>query len=320
MPYKCQIWCAHPCHDEVLPNGKKRFWKTGLKPSHLKGKRSINEELADFINNHNEAVLNGSSKRLSKGDYFCSWCFTKEANPSMIDEEKHMDFDHSQESPNYNSPESGSNNQQDSPMDDDYIRAEEEDTKMKNQISNAVDEAYFELREWSNTLLPSSHRNEEPEMLSSLNLSIDDAAWILYRLRELYTISNNEEKQRIMTMLPPIWGRDRIANWLDGSEHHARQSIQLRSTTGVLSNSEDRRGNKPLDSQIELAVYNFYTSDEISRETSYKKQGIHSSPLRTPIPIRFLHLTIGKTFEQFKMKYPNMELSRSKFFSLRPQW
>ncbi|CAF4708039.1 unnamed protein product, partial [Rotaria sp. Silwood2] len=176
-----------------------------------------------------------------------------------------MDIDHSQESPNYNSFESGSDNQQDSPMNDDYVRVEEEDTKMKlnqvfnfrniNQISNAMDETYFKLREWSNTLLP-PHRNGKPETLSSLDLSIDDAAWILYRLRELYTISNNEEKRRSMTMLLPTWGRDRIANWFDGSEHHARQSIQLRSTTGVLSNPEDRRGNTPLDSQIELAVYN----------------------------------------------------------------
>ena len=168
--------------------------------------------------------------------------------------------------------------------------------------------------------LPLSHRNEKPETLSSLDLAIDDAIWILYRLRELYSISNNEEKQRIMTMLPPTWGRDRIANWFGGSEHHARQSIQLRSTTGIFSNPEDRRGNKPLYSQIELAVYNFYTSDEISRETSYKKQVIHPPSLRTPIPLRFLHLTIGETYEQFKMKYPSIELSRSKFFSLRPKW
>ena len=188
------------------------------------------------------------------------------------------------------------------------------------KISNAVDETYFKLREWSNTLLSPSHRNEKPETLSLLGLTIDDAIWILYRLRELYSISNNEQKQRIMTMLPSTWGRDRIANWFGGSEHHARQSIQLCSTTGIFSNPENRRGNKPLDSQIELAVYNFYTSDEISTETSYKKQVIHPPPLRTPIHLRFLHLTIGETYEQFKVKYPNIELSLSKFFSLRPKW
>ncbi|CAF4728653.1 unnamed protein product, partial [Rotaria sp. Silwood2] len=114
--------------------------------------------------------------------------------------------------------------------------------------------------------------------------------------------------------------RDRIANWFDGSKHQARQSIQLRTTSGVLSFPEDRRGNKSLDSQVELAVHNFYISDEISRETSNKKQIIHPPPSRIPVPLRFLHLTIGETYEQFKLKYPNMEINRSKFYSLRLTW
>ena len=57
-------------------------------------------------------------------DYLCSSCFAKEANPSMTDEETHMDIDQSQGSPKDNCFESGSDNQQDSPMDDDYVRVE----------------------------------------------------------------------------------------------------------------------------------------------------------------------------------------------------
>jgi hypothetical protein len=68
MPNKSSIWCAHPCHDEVQPNGKKRFWKTGPKLLHPKGKRSMDKELIEFINNHHQAILNGSSKKLSSGD------------------------------------------------------------------------------------------------------------------------------------------------------------------------------------------------------------------------------------------------------------
>jgi hypothetical protein len=189
-----------------------------------------------------------------------------------------------------------------------------------DQISNAVDETYFKLKKWSNLLLPPSRRNTEPETVSSLDLSMDDAVWILYQLRELFHISNKDEQQRLMTMVPPTWGRDRVASWFDSSQHHARQSIELRLATGTFSYPEDRRGNKPLDNEIELAVYNFYTSDEISRETSYKKQVIHPPPSRTPVPLRFLHLTIGETYEQFKIKYTHMEICRSKFFSLRPAW
>ena len=83
---------------------------------------------------------------------------------------------------------------------------------------------------------------------------------------------------------------------------------------------EDRHGNKSLDSQIELEVHNLYISDEISREASYKKQIIRALPSRNLVPLRFLQLTIGETYEQLKFKYPDTEISRSRFYSLRPTW
>jgi len=139
MPTKSRIWCGHPCHDEVLPNGKKRFSKVGAKPSHPKGKRLINEGLAEFINSHSEAILNESSKQLSKGDYLCTFCFTKERSRYMIDEQSDMDIDDSQGSFNYNNFGSGSDNQQNSPMEDDYVRVEQENAKLKlNQVFEYV--------------------------------------------------------------------------------------------------------------------------------------------------------------------------------------
>ncbi|CAF4328765.1 unnamed protein product [Rotaria sp. Silwood2] len=259
------------------------------------------------------------------GDYLGLSCFIKERNRCMIDEQKDMDIDDNQGSLNYDNLDSGSDNQQNSPIDDEYVRIEQEDAKLKlnqvldrntKQIDNAVDETYFKLKECSNILLSRSRHTNEPRTLSSLDLSIDDAIGILDRLRELFSISNNKEQQRLMTKLPPEWDRDRISDWLRGSQHQARKSIELQTTTGDFSYPEDRRGNKPLDNQIELAVYNFYTCDEISCETSYKQQVIHPPPFRTPIPLRFLHLTIGKTFEQFTMKYPNMEIDKYNIHNL----
>ncbi|CAF4730374.1 unnamed protein product, partial [Rotaria magnacalcarata] len=140
------------------------------------------------------------------------------------------------------------------------------------QISNAIDATYFKLREWSNTIMPSSLHDEKPEIFNSLNVSIDDAVSILNHLRELFSSSDSNEQKRLLTMLPPHWARDRMANWFGGSEHQARHSVDLRTAGGIFSKPEDRRGNKSLDEQIELALHNFYTSDEVSRETSYKKQ------------------------------------------------
>ncbi len=84
---KSVIWCSHPKHDEVLPNGKKRYWKTGPKPSHSKRKREIKKAFAEFIKNNNEKILNRSSKRLMKCNYLCSTCFGNEQSNFKLYEE-----------------------------------------------------------------------------------------------------------------------------------------------------------------------------------------------------------------------------------------
>ena len=111
------------------------------------------------------------------------------------------------------------------------------------KVSNAVEQTHFKLRQWSSTLLPSSRCTEEPETFYSLDLSIVDTTWILYRLRELFDTSDSIEQQRPMTILPPDWARDRISYWFGGTQHQARNSIKLRTSSGILSYPEDRRGN-----------------------------------------------------------------------------
>ena len=57
----------------------------------------------------------------------------------MIDEQSDMDIDDSQGSFNYNNFGSGSDNQQNSPMEDDYVRVEQENAKLKlNQVFEYV--------------------------------------------------------------------------------------------------------------------------------------------------------------------------------------
>ena len=179
---------------------------------------------------------------------------------------------------------------------------------------------YFKLRQRSIILSPSFRCSEDSEMFYSLDVSIDDATWFLYRLRELFNISDSIEQQRLMRILPPDWGHNHISNWFGGIQHQACNSIKLRISSGILSYPEHRRGNKSLDNQIELLVKKFYTSDEINSEISYKKLVIRPPPSRNPIALPFLHMTIGETFEQFKLKYPGIEISGVKILSLRPAW
>ena len=133
MPYKTRIWCAHPFHDEVLSNDKKRFSKFGPKPTHPKGKRTVSEELAKFINSHHKKILSGSSKTLDKGDYLCSFCFKKEN--CLMKEETSMDVDDFHINLTDQSMDSCSDDQQNSPIDAVYQHVEQENTKKElNQV------------------------------------------------------------------------------------------------------------------------------------------------------------------------------------------
>ena len=138
MPGKLHIWFSYPYHDEVLSDRKKRCSKVGQNPLHPKGKRSINEQLAKYINSHSEGILNGTSTKLEEGDYLCSTHYTKEENLFMDDEETNMDIDDCEETLNCNNFYNDSGYQECSLMDDD-AHLEQEDIKTKlNQVFQFV--------------------------------------------------------------------------------------------------------------------------------------------------------------------------------------
>lgn len=106
--------------------GKKKFWKTGPKPSHPKGKRMLIEGLVDFINEHDERIINGASRKLVAGDYLCTTCF--EIEESSFTLHKQSERKGNCYSANINC---GSDNPMDSPFDQDYIQVEQSHAKEK---------------------------------------------------------------------------------------------------------------------------------------------------------------------------------------------
>ena len=178
----------------------------------------------------------------------------------------------------------------------------------------------LKLYDLANTLLPCHRQHEICNTFSSLDMSIDDAVHVLQNLRKVFEISSHEDQQKLLTILPSTWGRDRVSNWFGSTEHEARCSLVIKTTSGMFSNATDNRGNKAIDDEIEELVQNFYSSDDNSRVTSNKKEITYLHPSKTPIPWRFLHLTIGETFEKFKQKHTDIKIGRSKFCALRPIW
>lgn len=130
MPHTPRLWCVHPCHDEVLPNGKKRCWKTGPRPTHPKGQRRIGEDLAFYINSNNEEILKGNSSKVTKDCLLCSTCFVREEN-DRAHNERTMDVDACPESCDHNNIDSSSDDHLNSPMDDDCVNYEEDEMKVK---------------------------------------------------------------------------------------------------------------------------------------------------------------------------------------------
>ena len=183
-----------------------------------------------------------------------------------------------------------------------------------------MDEVCVKLKGFTNALLSHLHRSEMPHTFSSLDVSVDDAVHILQNLRKFFGICSHEDKQKLLTMFPSTWGRDRVSSWFGSTEHQARSSLAIKSVSGMFSNTEDNRGNKALGDDIEQLVQNFYISDDNSRQTSNKKETVYVCPSKTPIPLRFLHLTIGETYEKFKQKHADIKIGRTKFCALRPNW
>lgn len=339
MHRRSVVWCSHPVHDDLSADGKKRYWKTGPKPSHPKGKRIISMELSTFINEHHQGILSGTSQRLMEGDYLCSSCFKHEENRFVEHEKLRMDSFNISRCNICDNDDTTVDNILTSPMDDDHVNIEQRFAKMRlnqvfeqtdvqiiddirnsYQIEKKVEEVYFKLKEWSHILSSYSSENQELLALSSLDLSIDEAVAILVNLRKVFDDSNQQEQEKLLTMLPSTWGRERTAKWFGSSKHQARKSIALKVYSDTASFSEDRRGNKPLDDQTVAMIQQFYTSDDVSRETSNKKQVVRPPPSRDPVALRFLHLTVGETFEKFKTLHPDIKIGRSKFFSLKPSW
>ncbi|CAF4219848.1 unnamed protein product, partial [Adineta steineri] len=193
MSKKNVLWCSHPKHDEILPNGKKKFWKTGAKPSHPKGKSVLNEDLMNFINEHDERIITEVSRKLVAGDYLCTTCFTNEESNFIL-------YKQTEKKGNLYSDYTGcgSNNLIDSPLDPVHIQSEHNHAKEKlnqvfqcldlpligdirhtKKISHSVDEVFIKLNDIANTLLPYPRRIEMPNTFSSLDMSMEDAVQAL---------------------------------------------------------------------------------------------------------------------------------------------
>jgi hypothetical protein len=141
---------------------------------------------------------------------------------------------------------------------------------------------------------------------SLIDLSVLEVDEFLYRLRWLCDESDYHEQILLMRTAPMEWGREKIEQFFHCTSHQARVAILQRSPRGDFSKPVDDRGSKSFDSNIAQVIQDFYLDDEISRQSSNTKD------TRTPkaigaVVIRYVTMSIGKTFELFKTEMPGFD-------------
>ena len=187
------------------------------------------------------------------------------------------------------------------------------------QTREKIDRIYKTLLEWSNCLSIIPTQKSTTERFSSLGLSLSEAEDMLHRLRRLVNKSDYDEQILLMQTAPVEWGWKKIENFFRCSEHQARTVVLQRTSYGDLSKHTDGRGNKPFDSTTSQLIQDFYLDDGISRQSSNAKDTRQAKGVGT-VTIKYMMMSIGETYELFKTKYPNIKVSRSKFYSLKPSW
>ncbi|CAF3856989.1 unnamed protein product [Rotaria sp. Silwood1] len=193
------------------------------------------------------------------------------------------------------------------------------DIRNSDILYSQVNRACEFLQSMRDNLLNDKKEKEElPAGNELLSLTFSEKNELINGLKNLYHVSNKQEQVRLLTIAPTDWGRQRLQKFFDSSERQARRSLQIRASKGVLASPEDLRGNKSLDTAVADAVIKFYEEDWISRVSTDKSDVLL---IKTqPVAKRFMLLTMGEAFEEFKIKFPQYVIGKSKFYDLRPRY
>lgn len=175
------------------------------------------------------------------------------------------------------------------------------------------------LQDWLGCLTNGPKQKTTIGQFSSLQLSVPELEDFLFRLRLLFDKSNYQEQILILQTSPMEWGWKKIESFFRCTSHQARAAVLQRTEHSDLSRPVDGRGNKPFDSETAQLIQDFYLDDEVSRQSPSAKDTRTQKGLGSVV-IRYMTMSIGESFELFKSKFPDLKVSRSKFYGLRPSW
>jgi hypothetical protein len=286
-------WCANT-------NSHPKKTKIGCKPSHPKGQRRIGRELADFLGQKfsvsfdehdylcspcylsaqrecNHVSLNSASDSMDTDGFRSTHASATSAVSSMS---PLADTDSS----NPGSDGSSSTaSEKDMANVISFVEQKEAttllnavlavlgqgpiiDVRNRNIVRQQVNGALAMIRKAAESIL----REDEDEELfvksnSASDVTIDEIDELVTNFKYLVTTSDYSEQIRLLTLAPKAWGRIKMQNFFQCSQHQVRYAVFLRDTDRVLSLPIDLRGNQSFDALAEKEIFDFYHTDEISR-------------------------------------------------------
>lgn len=166
---------------------------------------------------------------------------------------------------------------------------------------------------------------EKPLPLCDFNLqdTMQDAQsfnMVVDSLKAEFKKTNDRAKKiQLLSIVPNSWSIKKIQEEFDCPEYMVRTMRLLVQEEGILCKPHPKQG-RPLDQKIEKMIIDSYLSEEISRPMPGKRdyKSVKEGGVRVQKQKRLLLLTNREHYALFCEKNPNVQVSPSKFASLRP--
>lgn len=162
----------------------------------------------------------------------------------------------------------------------------------------------------------------ENDKKSALNDNNNSDSEIISALKERFKNANNDDKLRILTILPQSWSCGKIENEFGVSNYMARKAKELVREKGVMCSPDPKPGSKTLAENVVELVQNFYNSDEVSRQLPGKKDYVsvkNGDNKRTHVQKRLVLANLKEIYNLFKETNKSVKVGFSKFAELRPK-
>ncbi|XP_065673656.1 uncharacterized protein LOC136090720 [Hydra vulgaris] len=141
---------------------------------------------------------------------------------------------------------------------------------------------------------------------------------IMSLIKEKILCSDKRTIVQLLTLAPPSWSILEVQNNFAVTEYQAKKARQLFNKKGLLAISPLYKG-KVLQKEIEDSVKLFYDSSDLSRTMPGKKDYV-SIQKNVHKQKKLLLCNLKELYLLYKENNPEIQISYSKFASLRPKW